>query len=148
MIRPMSTALALASSTSLADLTVGDAMHEGVVSCTPETPLRSVARMLSGYRIHALVVLPRHQGDLSHVVSWAVVSDVDVARAARSGDLDGRTAWDAAATPVCCIGPEAPLDRAIDLMVAERLSHLIVVEGTTGRPLGVLSTLDVARAIA
>jgi CBS domain-containing protein len=33
-------------------------------------------------------------------------------------------------------------------MIANRISHVIVVERANGRPRGILSTLDVARALA
>jgi hypothetical protein len=33
-------------------------------------------------------------------------------------------------------------------MVEHELSHLIVIERTSKRPIGVLSTLDIARALA
>jgi hypothetical protein len=45
---------------SLAGLRAADAIHPGVISCPPDTPLRSVARMMSTYRVHAIIVLPRH----------------------------------------------------------------------------------------
>lgn len=133
---------------SIGDLSVGDAMHEGVISCPPETPLRTVARMLTTYRVHAIVVFPRHSGDLAHVMSWKVVSDLDVARAARDGDLDVQTAGDIAATPVCCMSPGKSLADTVEAMIEYRLWHVFVIDEHTQRPIGVLSTLDVARALA
>jgi CBS domain-containing protein len=41
-----------------------------------------------------------------------------------------------------------PLERALQLMVEDEVTHLIVLERHTGRPIGVLSTLDVASALA
>ena len=40
------------------------------------------------------------------------------------------------------------LARGARLMVEHDLSHLIVVEPRSTRPIGVLSTLDIARALA
>jgi CBS domain-containing protein len=37
---------------------------------------------------------------------------------------------------------------AAHLMVQHRVTHLVVVDGERGRPIGVLSTLDLARALA
>ncbi len=133
---------------SLGDLRVSDAMHVGVISCTPETTLRSVARMLATYRVHAVVVFARHEGDLAHAGSWAVVTDAGLAQAARTGDVDQVTAGAAATGPVCCVTPDELLVRAIETMVADRLSHVVVVDKAAGRPLGILSLLDVARALA
>ncbi len=129
------------------DLRIADAMHEGIVSCSPETPLSTVARRLASYRVHAIIVFPRRSGDLSHLTSWRVVSDLDLARAALQGDLDAQTAGDVAATPVCCMTPGESLVDAIKAMVGFRLWHVVVVDQHAGRPIGMLSTLDVARAL-
>ena len=53
-----------------------------------------------------------------------------------------------AATPVLVIGTTDTLDQAMQLMVEHEASHLIVIERHARRPIGVVSTLDVARAIA
>lgn len=42
---------------------------------------------------------------------------------------------------------DEPLERAAQLMVEHQLTHLLVT-GPAGMPVGVLSTLDVAGAIA
>jgi CBS domain-containing protein len=123
-------------------------MHPGVISCLPETPLRAVARMMASYRVHAIIVMPRHMGDLAHSLSWGVVSDLDLIRGAQDGDVDSDSARAVARTPVRSIELMAPLVDAVDAMIAEGLSHLIVVEPHAGRPVGVLSTLDVARVLA
>jgi CBS domain-containing protein len=133
---------------SIGDLCVADAMHDSVISCPPETSLRTVARMLATYRVHAIVVYPRHFGDLEHVTSWRVVSDLDLARAAREGDLDTETAGEIADTPVCCMSPSSPLKDAVEAMLTNGVSHVFVIDEPTARPIGVLSTLDVARALA
>jgi CBS domain-containing protein len=133
---------------SLAGLRVADAMHPGVISCPPDTPLRSVARMMSTYRVHAIVVLPRHMGDLVHSLSWGVVSDLDLLRAATGGDLDAQTAGAVAGTLVRSVELSAVLGDAVEAMHAEELSHLIVVDPYVGRPVGVLSTLDLARVLS
>jgi CBS domain-containing protein len=128
-------------------LRVADVMHPGLISCPPETPLRTVARMLATYRVHAVVVFPRHMGDVDHALAWSVVSDLDVARAAREGGFDAQTAGAAAAGAVRTIDAAAPLADAVAAMVADGVSHVIAVEPTSGRPVGMLSTLDVARAV-
>jgi CBS domain-containing protein len=103
-----------AAKNPLGELPVADAMHPGVVSCAPETPLRTVARMLSAYRIHAVVVFADHRaGDAG---SWSVVSDVDVLRAGLAGDVDSTTAGDAAREPVVLVAPEDTLDHAARLL--------------------------------
>jgi CBS domain-containing protein len=135
-------------SPGLHEFRVGDVMHTGVISCPPETPLRSVARMLASYRVHAIVVLPRHAGGVTQAGSWRIVTDADVARAALDGAVDAVTAGEAARGPVCVVPPGELLGRAIETMLANRLSHAVVVDRHAGRPMGVLSLHDVARALA
>jgi CBS domain-containing protein len=121
-------------------------MHPGVVSCASDTTLRTVARMLAAYRIHAVVVFADHRA--ADPGSWSVVSDVDVLRAGRAGGFDRTTAGDAARTPVVLVAPEDTLDHAARLMAEEATTHLVVVDPGSERPLGIVSTLDVTRALA
>lgn len=125
-----------------------DAMHPGMISCPPETPLRTVARMMASYRVHAIIVHVHGDDELPGGDSWGVVTDVDLVRAALDEDLDALVARQVAATPALTVTSVEPLERALQLMVEDEVTHVIVVERHTGRPIGVLSTLDVARALA
>lgn len=130
---------------SLAQLRVMDAMHPGVVTCPSTTPLRVVARMLATYRIHAVIVFAdRRAGEPSE---WTVVSDVDVLRASLHAEIESATAGGIAETPVVLVSPADTLDRAAGLMLENKTTHLIVVEPESMRPVGVLSTLDLARTL-
>lgn len=130
------------------DLTAGAAMHPGLVSCTPDTPLRTVARMLSTYRVHAILVHTHGGDDVPGAGPWGIVSDADLLRASQSADLEGGTAGDLAADHVTAVTAAEPLDHAVQLMVEHGVSHVVVVDPGTARPIGVLSSLDVVRALA
>jgi CBS domain-containing protein len=124
----------------LATGTVGEAMTAGVITCLPETPLWTVARMMSTYRVHAIVVFG-HDEDLA---PWGVVSDMDLV-----GALGGRaTAGSIAATPVVTTTPDETLLRATQLMREHATAHLLVLATDTRLPIGVISSLDIARAFA
>lgn len=133
----------------LRDLRVIEAMHPGVIACPLETDLRTVARMMATYRVHAVLVLahdpeqPVEGGGL-----WGVVSDVDLIQAAQSADFDERTARSLAGTQVVTANSSDSLEQAVQTMVEHEQSHLVVVERRSQRPIGILSTLDVARALA
>jgi CBS domain-containing protein len=122
---------------------VADAMHPGVMTCVAETPLRDVARMMVTHRIHCVAV----PGD-SGMASWSIVSDLDLVGAAGAGGVDARTAGDIAATEALTISADQPLDRAVQLMSEHQAAHVVVVAAASGRPVGVLSTLDVAALLA
>jgi CBS-domain-containing membrane protein len=133
---------------ALGGLTVEDAMHAGVISCPPATTLRAAARMLSTYRVHAVMVVPRHHADAGHVASWELVSDVDLMQAATERDLDRATVGEIAGGPVRCVQPDQPLATAVLTMLTNGVAHVVVVDRRSGRPVGILSALDVARALA
>jgi CBS domain-containing protein len=134
-------------STSLANFSVSDAMHAGVFTCPPATPLREVARMMATYRIHCVVV----KGDESIAgdeMVWGVVSDLDLVTVAAGDGIDDRTAGATAASAVVVVTPDQTLDRAAQLMKEYSIAHLVVVDPESMHPVGVLSTLDVAAIVA
>ncbi len=129
-------------------LVVIDAMHPGLISCSLDTPLRTVARMMATYRVHAILVTAHGEEELPGGVPWGIVSDSDLLRAAEAGDLDDQMSRAIAASPVLIVATSDELARAAQLMVEHEVSHLVVVEPRSARPVGVLSTLDIARALA
>jgi CBS domain-containing protein len=133
---------------ALRQLRVIDAMHPGLISCSLDTPLRTVARMMATYRVHAILVTAHGEEELPGGGPWGIVSDTDLLHAAEAGDIDEQPARTIAVTPVVTVGGDDELARAARLMVEHELSHLIVIEHTSKRPIGVLSTLDIARALA
>lgn len=125
---------------------VYDAMRRGLMSCAPDLPLRAVAATMAEHRIHCLVITvgDRKGGGQR---GWGVVSDADIVGASAS-DLDRQSAADAAATELLTVSPDESLERATQLMREHQVTHLIVVDPNTDRPIGVLSALDVAGVIA
>jgi CBS domain-containing protein len=124
---------------------VADVMHAGVVTCAPEASLRDVARIMVQHRIHC-VAIPDSAS--AGVPAWGIVSDHDLVAAAATGSVEGHTAGAIAASETLAISDDDVLARAVQLMNEHRASHLVVVGAATGRPVGVLSTLDVAGLLA
>jgi len=143
---PMTTKSA-SQAVSFWEATVRDEMTTGVISCPPETPLRDVARLMATHRVHGVFVFDYGTEDDETPELWGLVSDLDLAAAAL-GDIDRRTAADSAVTPLVTVGSDTPLVRAAQRMAETSSSHLAVVDPSTQRPVGVLSTLDIARRIA
>jgi CBS domain-containing protein len=131
----------------LESATVADAMSAGVISCTPDTPLRNVAALMAAYRVHGVYVFDYGQEDDEAAVLWGLVSDLDVVAAA-GGEIDKRTAGDSAITPLLTVASDERLDRAAQLMAESGVSHLAVIDRVTQRPSGVISTLDIVRLLA
>ena len=133
---------------TLGTLRVSEAMHHGLISCPPDTPVRAVARMMATYQVHAILVTAHGNRELPGGGVRGILTDVDVLRAAESGDLDKSAAMVLAENPVLTVTTRDELAHAAQLMVERDVSHLIVADAYTARPVGVLSTLDVARALA
>ena len=127
--------------------TVGDAMSRGVISCPPETPLRVVARMMVTFGVHAIFVFEHSDEDDEAPQLWAVVSDLDLVAATRL-DLDTLTAGATAVTPLVSVRADCSIAEAGSLMAQYGIAHLAVTDPNSGRPIGVVSTLDIARAVA
>ena len=130
------------TSSTLNNLTVADSMRHGVMTCPPETPLPVVARMMAEHRIHSVVVTDL-DGVSEH--AWAIVTDLDLLTALE-GDVAECTAAEAAATELITVRADDALERAASLMREHQVSHVVVARG--GHPVGVLSSLDIAEAIA
>ena len=110
----------------------------------PETPLVSVAQRMASEHVHAIVVL-LETVDPDGAIDrrpWAVVTDRDVLRSAPA--IAGRTAGEAATGEVLLAQPDERLPDVAQRMLEHGTSHAVVVEPRTGRPVGVLSTLDIA----
>jgi CBS domain-containing protein len=127
---------------------VAQVMHAGVIDCPPQATLREVAASMASRGVHCVVVdgLARAPGGTERLV-WGIVSDVDLMRAAAAGRLDDQ-AGELAVSEVVTVEPHEPIDTAARLMAEHDSSHLVVVDPASGRPTGVVSSLDVARAIA
>jgi CBS domain-containing protein len=132
---------------SLSKATVAMQMHHGVIACEPDASLRTVARAMESYGVHCVLVAGVANSGGGERFAWAVVTDSDVVAAAASDGGEKRAA-DVAQTEAPTIEPSAPLEDAARTMAEHRVTHLIVVEPESERPVGVLSSTDVVRALA
>lgn len=129
----------------ISEVRVGEAMHRGVLTCDREAPLSEVARVMAKHSVHCIVI---ESGSGDGGPLWGVVSDLDLVAASTVRDLDDQTAGGSAASPIVMVTPAESLERAAQLMTEHGTSHLLVVDRTTFRPVGVLSTLDIASTLA
>ena len=117
-------------------------MHHGMVSCGPDDPLREVAATMANHRVHAVLIVDRPGGR-----PLGVVSDEEMIAAIARGD-ENAVARDAARGEPLTVSSGASVRTASRLMHEHHVSHLVVVEGASGFPAGVVSTLDVASVFA
>ena len=108
----------------LAGTRVADAMSHPIQACAPDLALPDVARLMAELGIHCVAVVEGPDAGAGGRF-LGVLSDLDLVEAA-----------------------DADLALAARVMQESRTHHLVVVEPGTGRAVGVLSTLDVARVLA
>jgi CBS domain-containing protein len=129
---------------SLKNATVGDAMHPGVMTCEPDATVTDVARMMATHHVHCMAVASvTDDGDTP---AWSLISDLDLIRAGLDA-ADGEAA-NMATGAVINVEPTTPLREAAQLMLTNRAAHLLVVDPRKQRPVGILSTLDIAGVLA
>jgi CBS domain-containing protein len=129
---------------SIAPLRVAEFMSWGLVSCPADASLEIVAALMSSERVHCVVVVDAAaSGPL-----WGVVSDLDLVAAASVRSLVEQRAGGTATRPAVTVAPSESLDVAARLMARNGVAHLVVVDPVERRPVGVLSTLDLACAFS
>src|SRR4051812_27886272 len=128
---------------ALGSLSVTAAMHRGVLTCSPQSPLADVARMMVAEGIHCVVVAD----PTIKPARWGIVSDLDLVAAASVRTLDGQLAGGSAGTPAVTVASDATLQHAAHLMTEHSTAHLLVTDPLSARPIGVLSTFDITAAL-
>jgi CBS domain-containing protein len=117
---------------------VRDIYHKGVILCKPDTPLQEVVRVMADTEIHAVIVTEREEGP-----PVGVVSHTDAI--ARYGeDLTVIQARDVMTPRVISVSEDVTLEEASRKLLESNIHRLLVV-GTDGQPLGILSTTDFIR---
>lgn len=131
----------------LANWRVADAMSSPIRAVEGSMDLASAAREMVAGRIHALAVLGAAgggEGDEPPIVG--VLTDLDLVAALDGGD-PLRPVVEVAGPPAHSIPAGATLATAAHDMRTLGAHHLIVVANDSGRPVGVISTLDIAQAL-
>jgi CBS domain-containing protein len=132
---------------SLERATVGQAMHPGILSCETDAPLTEVARIMVRNRVHCVAVMGLAQDDSGEPLVWGLITDLDLVRAAVRSDA-AQVARDLARQPIISVKPDMPLRHAAELMLTNHVSHIVVVDPERLLPIGMLSSLDIARTQA
>ncbi len=103
--------------------------------------------MMSTHHVHCIVVTGTGEGDGEDSRVWGVISDFDVLRAVMRPDAPD-TASAIAQQPVINVETTAALRDVAELMLTKGSGHVVAVNPQTQRPVGILSTLDIAGVLA
>ena len=135
-----------ASELPLAGYTVLNALQMKLVECQADADVRSIARALADNTIHCVVVRGIERQDRhGNRIGWGIVSDIDLMAGLRPGCAHA-TADELAASDLLIMEPSDTLEHAAQLMAEHEITHVVVADG--GEPVGILSTLDIARVAA
>jgi CBS domain-containing protein len=122
----------------LARYSVLNALQLDPIECPADADVRTIAGTMAEHAVHCVVVRDIEPG------VWGVVSDLDLMAAMRPA-LAEATAAQLAATDLLIVNPADTLEHAAQLMAEHQTTHAIVVDPATREPVGIISTLDVAR---
>ena len=118
-----------------------NAVQLGLIECPADATVVSIARTMAEHTVHCVIVRGIERG------GWGIVSDLDLMAAMRP-ELAEATAGQLAATDVVIVELNDTLEHAAQLMAEHQTAHVVVVDRATGEPVGILSTIDVARFAA
>jgi len=121
--------------------TVLNALQLALVECPEDASVRTVAGTMAEHGVHCVIVRGTQPNE------WSIVSDLDLIAALRPG-LAESTAGQLAATDSLVVDPMDSLEHAAQLMSEHQTTHAVVVDPVNSRPIGILSTLDIARFLA
>jgi CBS domain-containing protein len=110
-----------------------------LLTCPPGVPLRVVAGIMAVHEVHAVVLWDGSGGGPT------IVTDLDLVAAAK--EIDSADAASVAGTPPTVASGD-DLRAAAAVMADSGHSHVLVVDPESGHPTGMVSTLDVAAALA
>jgi CBS domain-containing protein len=124
---------------------VSDVMHPGVLTCHSASSLHDVARAMATHGVHAVAIWGDEDED--SIGFHGLISALDLLSAVMRGEPLASSALVAARQDVHTVRASAPLSEGARLMVDEKASYVIVLADDRDRIVGVLSALDVTRAL-
>jgi CBS domain-containing protein len=120
---------------SLESARVSDAMRHGILSCPADASLRDAARTMSLHHVHMIVVSDPANGSLLGTLTYRLLLDAL---------FEKRPLGEIADRELCMVSSGELLTVAAELMRDRGVTHLVVRDAQSRRPVGTLSTLDVA----
>jgi CBS domain-containing protein len=128
-------------------LRVADVMHPGIVSCARTSTASEIARLMVSADVHCVAVLSPSPEPGHPPLVWGIVTDLNLLRAQADGDPEA-TAETLAGGQVIRVRPTQTVDEAAAVMVGAGVHHLVVIDDVELQPIGIVSTVDIAAAIA
>lgn len=128
-----------------------DVMTPNPATVTPETPLAEALDVMWDLDVRHVPVVDR--GQLVGMLSDRDVTGRDLGRSFADSGRDAsdrelrRSVGDLMSTDVISVEADSGLDEVVDLLVEHRVGALPVVEASTRTVVGIVSYIDVLRAL-
>jgi molybdopterin-containing oxidoreductase family membrane subunit len=137
-----------------------DIMSTKVVTVRPETPIEEVSKLLVAHRISGLPVVDG-DGKIIGVLSESDIifreihhephlveklGDMVLPRNLRASDRAGSTAGEIMTSPPLTAREETPLKELVQIITERKIKRIVVVD-KDARPVGVVSRIDIVKAL-
>lgn len=123
---------------------VNDFMTSNPATCTADTPLIEVARMMVK---HDCGEIPITDPSNRHLVGVVTDRDIVCRSVAQGRDTAQITAGECMTTPVVCVTPDATLEQCREIMEQKQVRRVPVVD-ETGMICGIVAQADIALSAA
>ncbi len=122
------------------------AMTSPVIVISPDTPLEETLRIMDVMCIRRVPVVDGE--DLVGIISLRDVQEAlkDLEEHCKDGEAPGGRVADSMATEVFTISPNAPIGRAAEIMLQEKIAALPVME-SGGRLVGIITESDIFEVV-
>lgn len=126
------------------NMKVRDVMSRGVLTVTPDTPIKKIAGILIDEDISGIAVVSP-EGEV-----MGVISEIDIVKVFVD-KWEELTADDIMSSSVKTIEPDHTISEAAEIMRDLNIHRLLILSGASGRiraiPIGILCASDILKAI-
>jgi CBS domain-containing protein len=123
-------------------------MHQGVLTCTPDTSIQLAAKQMVEQDVSALVVI-NASGHMIGLLSRTDLVKVRLDTPDKAA-LRTRSVANIMTTDVVSVHADDTLQQAAELIMGRHIHRVVVIEDDEGgkKPIGILSITDVVRDLA
>ena len=102
---------------------------------------QEAAKRMNDKRISSVLIVDRQKKSEEPI---GIVTERDLVKRACALGISSKevSVREIMSSPIATVEPEATVETAADLMLANKVRHLLVVDGETGRPVGIIAPSD------
>jgi CBS domain-containing protein len=119
---------------------VRDIMKRGIVEVSLDDKISDVIKKMAENDISSVVVSDNQ-------VFWGIITDTNILKHYHE-NLDALKAEDIMNSKIITISPEAPLEKAVEVMEENNIHHLYVHSECDDKIVGVISSKDIIKLMA